>query len=221
MKKIVKKVLVVLCITFMAFTLCFFLKGKNSKNVQTEDIKVQDKLQTEAELKEELLQKNLKRLSRIREAIDNETEIVLLKEKGHVILAHDKVSEKSKLIDWLSISKIKIRLNYVARLSISSKDIDISLNENAENIEIMLNMEKIKLHSIDIEDSIVSSQKGIIAPNYSPNEVLALTAIGKKQIKEQILKDDSLFFLAEINLRSYVENLAYSLGVINIKIIER
>lgn len=221
MKRIAKKVLVVLCVIIMAFIMYEILVQNNSENIQNEIVQNEEKLKTDADLTKEIVQKNLEKVTRIQEMIDTEPEIVVLKEKGHMILEHDKVKEKNKLIDWLVFSGIEINVKYTASLSISSSDIDIYFDEESENINIILDTQKIKLHAINIDDIILCTKKGLIAKGYSPSEVTALTMIAKEKIEEQISNDSGLMFLAEMNLKSYVQNLAYSMGIFNVEIVQK
>lgn len=221
MKRIAKKVLVVLCVIIMVFIMYEILVQKNSRNIQNGIVQNEEKLKTDAELAKEIVQKNLEKITRIKEMIDTEPEIVVLKEKGHMILEHDKVKEKNKLIDWLVFSGIEINVKYTASFSMSSNDIDICLDEESQNIKVILDTQKIKLHAINIDDIILCSKKGLIAKGYSPSEVVALTMIAKEIVEEQISNDNGLMFLAEMNLKSYLQNLAYSMGIFNIEIVEK
>lgn len=221
MKRIAKKVLVVLCVIIMVFIMYEILVQKNSRNIQNEIVQNEEKLKTDAELAKEIVQKNLEKITRIKEMIDTEPEIVVLKEKGHIILEHDKVKEKNKFIDWLVFSGIEINVKYTASFSVSSNDIDICLDEESQNIKVILDTQKIKLHAINIDDIILCSKKGLIAKGYSPSEVVALTMIAKEIVEEQISNDNGLMFLAEMNLKSYLQNLAYSMGIFNIEIVEK
>ena len=221
MKRIAKKVLVVLCVIIMVFIMYEILVQKNSRNIQNEIVQNEEKLKTDAELAKEIVQKNLEKITRIKEIIDTESEIVVLKEKGHIILEHDKVKEKNKFIDWLVFSGIEINVKYTASFSVSSNDIDICLDEESQNIKVILDTQKIKLHAINIDDIILCSKKGLIAKGYSPSEVVALTMIAKEIVEEQISNDNGLMFLAEMNLKSYLQNLAYSMGIFNIEIVEK
>ena len=221
MKRIAKKVLVVSCVIIMVFIMYEILVQKNSRNIQNEIVQNEEKVKTDAELTKEIVEKNLEKVTRIKEMIDTEPEIVVLKEKGHIILEHDKVKEKNKFIDWLVFSGIEIKVKYIASFSVSSNDIDICLDEGSQNIKVILDTQKIKLHAINIDDIILYSKKGLIAKGYSPSEVVALTMIAKEMVEEQISNDNGLMFLAEMNLKSYLQNLAYSMGIFNIEIVEK
>ena len=223
MKKLIKirKLFAILCIISLAFIMVnifktYFYQGKDSKELVNSN---EESLQIETEINKKILNENTLKANRLAHNISNETEIILLKESGSTLVFHDKTKENNKYLEWLIDSNICIKVYYTAMIAIERKEINVMLDNSRNIISINYDLDKIKLKSLNIDNIISETKRGLIGEIYSPDETIALTLIATDSIKNEISNDSGLLFIAQINLEEYIRNLAYSMGIFNLEII--
>ena len=221
MKKLVRirKVILVLFLILVAFITKTYLfdKKESEKNV----IEKQEILQQNMDYTKKIIDDSSMKLKKIRECISNEVQIVVLREIGIIELFHDKTPENNKYIEWAIDSNISLKVYYTAILTIGTENIQLSYDDNSDRINIVYDLEKIKVKSINVDNILSETSKGIFGNQYSAKETSALTLIATDKIKEKISNDDSLKHLASMNLEGYLTNLSYALEVYDINIIKK
>jgi len=221
MKKLVRiwKLFLVLCLILIAFiTKSYF----NNKNDSEKEIKQnQEVLEQDMDFTKKMLEDRSMKVKRVAESISNEVEIIVLKETGNIKLFHDKTPENNKYIEWIMDSNITLDVYYTAILSINTKYIQVSYNESTDNINIIYDIEKIDVKSVNINNILSKTSNGIFGERYSAKEVSALTLIVTDKIKEEIVNDNSLKLLACISLEGYLRNLSYKMGLVNVSILQK
>jgi len=217
MKRLVRsrKVILVLLLILVAFITRTYLFRKN------EDHENFEKLEYDTKYEKNLIADRSLEAQRISESISNEIEIVVLKETGNIQLFHDKTPENNKYIEWIIDSNISLKVCYTATLSIDTKYIEVVYNELDDKINIVYNLEMIKVTSINVDDILSETAKGIFGKQYSEKEVTALTLLTTNMIKEQLTNDTNLKLLASINLEEYLRNMAYNLRIYDICMLQK
>jgi len=217
MKRLVKRrkgflVLLLILVAFITMTY-LFSKSEYYQNFE--------KLKYDTQYEKKLIVDRSLETQRISEQIANEIEIVVLKETGNIQLFHDKTPENNKYMEWIVDSNISLKVCYTATLSIDTKDIEIVYNEVNDKINIVYNSEMIRVTSINIDDILSETSKGLFGKQYSEKEVTTLTLLATDRIKEQLTNDTGLKLLASINLEEYLRNMAYNLRIYDICILQK
>lgn len=208
---------IIITLTFIFIVLQSGIFQKHFKTfVENEEF-----IQTDSNIKKEILKKNLENCSLVRENINKDVEIVILNEKGNFTIFHDKTFDKNEYIKWLIYSNINLKLYYNANIIIASKDIDITFNSDEEQIYISYDTNKFRIGNIDIYDILLQDSTGIIGKKYSPEEVTALILVSKEEIENYLKNDNTVFSLAESNLDRYIYDMCKNVGVDNVKIIKK
>lgn len=217
MKKLVRsrKGILVLLLILVAFITKTYLFSKNEEHENFE--KVEYGIQYE----KKLIKDRSLDIQRISESISNEVEIVVLKETGNIQLFHDKTPDNNKYVEWIVDSNISLKVCYTATLSIDTKDIEVVYNEVDDKINIVYDLEMIKVTSINVDNILSETSKGIFGKHYSEKEVTALTLLATDKIKEQLTNDTNLKLLASINLEEYLRSMAYNLSIYDICILQK
>lgn len=217
MKKLVRirRIILVLLLILIAFIAKTYLFDKYDSTMEKSEV-----LQQDTEYDKKRLEDRSMQVKRVAESISNEVEIVVLKETGNIKLFHDKTPKNNKYIEWVIDSNIILKVYYTATFTIDAESIKVCYDESVDNINIIYNVEKIKVDSVNIDNILSETSKGVFGEKYSENEVTALTLLATDKIKEEISNDESLKLLASINLEGYLKNMAYMLGIFNISIIQ-
>lgn len=211
-RRIILTVLLLMLIAFISKT---YLFGKHDSTVEKSEL-----LQQDTEYDKKRLEDRTMQVKRISESISNEIEIVVLKEIGNIKLFHDKTPKNNKYIEWIIDSNITLKVYYTAIFTIDAESIEVYYDESVDKINIIYSAEKIKVKSVNIDDILSETSKGIFGKKYSENEVTALTLLVTDKIKEELANDESLKLFASINLEGYLNNMAYMLGIFNTNVIQ-
>ncbi len=221
MKKLVRRrnlflVFVLILIAFITKTYLF------DKNVSERELKQNEEvIEQDMDYTKKMLENREVKVKRVAKSISNEIEIIVLKETGCMTIFHDRTPENNKYIEWIVDSNITLDVHYTAILTIDTKYIQVKYNEITENIDIVYDLEKINVKSVNIDNIFSQTSNGIFGEKYSANEVSALTLMATDKIKEEILNCSNLKCIASINLEGYLRNLSYSLGVLNVDIFKK
>ena len=218
MKKLVssKKTILVLLLILIAFITKTYLYEKTESQEKN-----WEPIEQAGEQCEETLQDRSMKVKKVAECISKEVEIVVLKETGNIQLFHDKTPENNKYIEWIIDSNITMKVYYTAVLSIDTETIEVCYDESKERINIIYDLKKIKVSSVNIDNILSQTLKGVFGKQYSEKEVAALTLIATKKVREEISKDNNLKLLASLNLEEYLRTMAYKLGIFNVSIIQK
>lgn len=210
--------LLILLVVLLSFGLGYVMTNNQVKD-SSKDFEVNEiDLQVDADIKKKLLEENSEKQQRFQEALNEDVEIVVLKETGNIEVFHDKTAETNKYIKWLNYSNVNLKLYYTASLSIEVKDIEIAMDSGTGELYICYPKDRIKLSSINVDNINIRCEKGIIGKNYSPNEITSLTLIAKERVEENINNDNSMKLSAENNLNSHIRMLAHKVGINDVKI---
>ena len=224
MKKLTKgkKTILALFLVAIAFITCSTLSSHYQKKHELEKlIEKQQILKTDEDIYKRKLQEEYIKVERLERNISNKTQLIVLSENGVIDVFHDKTPENNKYIEWLIDSNIRLYVYYTAILSIPTDDIFVFYNEEERKINISYDLDKINVSAINIDNITSENKTSIFGQHYSSREITALTLIATDRVKEEIAKDDGLTVLAKINLETYLRNLAYSMGVVNVSVKER
>lgn len=218
MKKLIRsrKLLLVLLIILIAFItkICLFEKTEyQEKNWEL--------IEQDSKYYNDTLQDKSIKVKRVAESISKEIEIVVLKETGIIQLFHDKTPKNNKYIEWIIDSNITMKVYYTAILSIDTEEIKVRYDESEDKINIIYDLEKIKVSSVNIDNILSQTLKGVFGKQYSEKEITALTLIATNKIKEEISSNNNLKLIAGINLEEYLRNMAYKQRIFNVSIIQK
>ncbi len=206
----------VILLAIFAFILYHFVALNQNRKLNKNLEDNEKELQINLDVQKNLLKKNLESQKRFIESINQNTEIVLLKETGNIQIFHDKTANENKYLKWLNYSNITLKLFYTASISIDTSKLNIEMDYKTGDLRINYPENEIKISSISIDNILTSCQKGLISKHYSPDEIVALTLIAKDKVEYDISCDESLIFLAKYNLDSFLKNTAYKHGIFNI-----
>lgn len=221
MRKLIKirKIVLVLFFILIAFITKTYLVAKNES--EKELVEKQKMLEQDMAYTERMLQDRSMEIKKLSRSISNDVEIVVLKETGSIKLFHDKTPENNKYIEWIVDSNIALEVEYTAILTIDTGDIEVSYDASSDKINIIYDLEKIKVKSVNIDNILSETSKGIFGKVYSAKEVAALTLVATDKIKTEISNDSDLKKLASTNLEKYLKDLSYSLGTFNVNIVKK
>lgn len=214
LKKIGKVFLSLIMVISLAF--CAWTIFKPKEEVSTR--KTEEEVQAEVNINEKILQEELEKSKRLVEQVYSDTEIILLEEKGRYTLFHDRTPNDNYWTEWLVNSEISFVVDYTAILSIETKKIKFSVNENEQQAEY--NVEDIRVKAVNIDDITPITNKSLFGRSYLPTEISALTIIATEDIKNEIMSDIPTIFLANQNLKYFITNTALKFRIFNINIIE-
>ena len=221
MKKLARKrgIILVLILVLMAFvTKTYLLKRFEMGDFSQED----DDLNCEKiELSDTIFKEESIKVKKIAENISNEIEIIVLKEVGTFEIFHDRTPENNKYIEWVIDSNINIKIYYTAVLAIDTEYIDVIYDEFLDTINIIYDLQNIKVTAINIDDILISTNKGILGRKYSELETSSFILFATDKINKQILNNEGIKAIASINLQEYLRCVGYKLGIFNIKVVEK
>lgn len=218
MKKLIrgKRILLVLFLMLVAFITKTYLFNKPKLFQENRQQLVQDTKSAKEVLEDESI-----KVKKVVERISKEVEMVVLKETGSIQLFHDKTPRNNKYIEWIIDSNITLKVYYTAILTIDTKNIDVYYDDSIGKINIVYDLEKIKVTSVNIDSMLSETTRGIFGRKYSENEVTILTFLATDKVKEKISNDCNLIYLACSNLENFFKNISYDLGILNINIINK
>lgn len=219
MSTILFKVMVLIMILLIVAMLFQNCSSKMRNEGEFELIGLADVVTSDEEmfLKEQEQQKE--RFTNFKRSILSDTEIIVLTVNDCMTIAHDNYIEDHKFIRWLLDSEITLTLYYTAIISISTEAIEINVEENG--VEVIYDLEKMQLKSVQIDNIVTNTNKGIIGKKYNPSQVTALTMIATDYIKDSISNNVMLNFMAEQNLVNFIELQSIKSLVFDVLIYEK
>lgn len=214
MKKLVKvrKVTIVLLLILIAFITKAYLFNRYEFR--------QHIIKQDMDSTKKMIENNSVKVKRIVESISNQVEIVVLNEKGKIEIFHDKTPENNKYIEWMIDSNITLKIYYTAILTINVENIKVSYDEEKDIINIIYDLDKISIRSINIDNILLETSHGIFGQKYSPKEFSTLTFVATNKIKEELCLNDDIKYIAGVNLEKYLKDLSYDLRVFNVSVIK-
>ena len=215
MKKILKRILFLFLLCTIIFTGYQFIQYKNR---EVDDLKREVQAQNEADLEQELLNKEIENAQNYINNIDNNIALTILRTSGKITLSHDKTPENNNWTEWLFNSDIKVYANYNTSTTIEMNSIKTSISEDATVI-ILYDPRDITISSVDITDFSTSENKSIFGSSYTPEQVAAFEQIARSKILEKV-NTKANQKQAQINLESYFKTLAENFNV-KVKILQK
>ncbi len=214
MKKAIKIMVVIICIILLAMLFRNYVKDYKENNQVQE---YADEVVSEEELLQKEYETQLKKVNELKQVISNDTEIILLTISDNYVVSHEKLTES--FFNWLVSSQINLDIRYTAIISIPTDAICVEYIN--DTFEITYDTSKVCVKSVQI-DNITSKYKyGLIAKEYTPSEISALTLLATDHVKEQLAQDELLKFRAEQNLVNYLQKQAFKLLIFNTTIKEK
>ncbi len=220
MKKLARKrgIILVSILILMAFVTSTYLL----KKYEMGDFSKEDDLNGEKiELSDTIFKDESIKVKKIAENISNEIEIIVLKETGTLEIFHDKTPENNKYIEWAVDSNINIKIYYTAILAVDTEYIDVIYDEYLDTINIIYDLQNIKITAINIDEILIDTNKGILGKKYSEIETSSFILFATDKIKNQILNSEGIKTIASINLQEHLRSVGYKLGIFNIKVVEK
>lgn len=215
MKKMLKRILFLFLLCAIVFTGYQFIQYKNR---EVDDLKREVQAQDEADLEQELLNKEIENAQNYINNIDNNIALTILRTSGKITLSHDKTPENNGWTEWLFNSDIKVYANYTTSTTIEMNNIKTSISEDATVI-ILYDPRDITISSVDITDFSTSENKSIFGSSYTPEQVAAFEQIARNKILEKV-DTEANQRQAQLNLESYFHALASNFNV-KIKILQK
>lgn len=170
----------------------------------------EERLKAEANITKTILDIKASKAERFISEINNEIEYITLSECGTYKINHSRIGNDA---GWwkktFKESNIEVNFDYVAIFSISTKDIDMYINNGAVYIDYDPNIIDVK--SIEVSNIITKSTKDWFGKKYSNQEVLALVEIAKEEIYEQLNNDINLKKKSCENLNKYFMSIGEKL----------
>lgn len=218
MKRLLKKLLWIIIFVLLGAMMALICEYIEYNNQQVDEVKKEVQAQTDTNIQQELLNKEIENAQNFIESINNNVALTLLRTSGKITLTHDKTPENNAWTEWLFNSDIKLYANYNTAFTIECNTISSKIDENA-NVTISYDTDDIKLSFIDIVDISSSENKSIFGSTYTPEQVLALEQIARDRIEKK-LNNDTNITQAKQNLESLLNVYAKNFNV-NIQIIEK
>lgn len=215
MKKMLKRILFLFLLCAIVFTGYQFIQYKNR---EVDDLKREVQAQDEADLEQELLDKEIENAQNYINNIDNNIALTILRTSGKITLSHDKTPENNGWTEWLFNSDIKVYANYTTSTTIEINNIKTSISEDATVI-ILYDPRDITVSSVDITDFSTSENKSIFGSSYTPEQVAAFEQIARNKILEKV-DTEANQRQAQLNLESYFKTLANNFNV-KVKILQK
>ncbi len=187
----------------------------NSKLKEVSDIQQSQASVNDERLKERIYETKVQNAKRVIKELKEETEIILLEEKGEMILAHNKRQGKDNL-DWLIGSSIAINVGYNSIFSIKTDLLSFYLDQDGV-LNVEYELRDIKLKSIENQEITPIDSRGIFGERYMPSEVAALVLISNDRIRTELEQDYNIKKRSEATLNSYLNEL-FSIYNIEVKI---
>lgn len=217
-KKIIKKVLGILFIALIFIGIFLGYQYIQYKNKEVDEFKRELQAQNDADLEQELLNKEITNAQNFVKNINNDIAITILRTNGKITLSHDKTPNNNAWTEWLINSDIKVYAGYTTSFTIETKAIQTSILDDS-TVYITYDEHDIKVSSIDITDFTTSENKSIFGSSYTPKQVAAFEQIARKSILEKTDNDINRI-QAKNNLESYFNTLAINFNV-KIKVSEK
>jgi hypothetical protein len=214
-KKIIKKVLGILLFVFICMGIFLGYQYIQYKNKEVDELKREVQAENDAQLEQELLNKEMDNAKNYVKNIDNNVALTILRTSGKITLTHDKTPENNAWTEWLFNSDIKVYAQYNTAFTIEMNKIETSISDDA-TVNITYDKHDIELSSVDITDFTTSENKSIFGSSYTPEQVSAFEQIARKDIIENTDSDTNRE-QAQKNLESYFTTLAKNFNV-NIKV---
>lgn len=215
MKRFFKKLLFILIFVMLGALIALLFQYIHYNNQQTDGVKEEVQAQTNVDLQEELLKKEIEKAEDFVENLNNNIALTVLRTSGKITLSHDKTPENNAWTEWLFNSDIKLYANYTTAFTIECNNITTKIDENA-NVLISYNSSDINLSSIDITDISSSENKSIFGSTYTPDQTLALEQIARDRIFENSNNEKNIL-QAKINLENFLNTCSKNFDV-NIQI---
>ncbi|MDD2627363.1 MAG: hypothetical protein PHR25_05645 [Clostridia bacterium] len=200
-----RKLKIILLLTLIILVI---IPSWNFFNSKFGEIYVQEENQTkvnEERLKEKIYETKLENTKRVVKELNEETEIILLEEKGEMILTHNKRQNKDNL-DWLIGSSITIKVVYNSIFSIKTDLLSFQLDSNGI-LNVEYELRDIKLKSIENYEITPVDLKGLFGKAYMPSEVAALVLISNDRIRTELENDYNIKKRSEASLNDYLNEL--------------
>lgn len=211
-KRKLKTILILTLIVLVFIPSGNFLNSKfrEVSNIQQNQASVNDE-----RLKERIYETKVQNAKRVVKELKEETEIILLEEKGEMILAHNKRQSKDNL-DWLIGSSIAINVGYNSIFSIKTDLLSFYLDQDGV-LNVEYELRDIKVKSIENQDITPIDSRGVFGKRYMPSEVAALVLISNDRIRTELEQDYNIKKRSEASLNSYLNEL-FSIYNIEVKI---
>ncbi len=210
-KKIIKKIFGILFITLICIGIFLGYQYIQYKNKEVDEFKRELQAQTDADLEEELLNREMENAQNYVKNINNNIALTILRTNGKITLSHDKTPKNNAWTEWLINSDIKVYAQYTTSFTIETNEIETSISDDA-TVCIKYDEHDIILSSIDITDFTTSENKSIFGSSYKPQQVAAFEQIARNSILESA--DNEINRLqAKKNLESYFTTLANNFNV--------
>lgn len=208
--------IIILLIVALLFQNC---STKKQNEGEYELIGLADVITSDEELLLKQDEQRKERFTNFKSSISNETEIIVLTITDCMTVAHDSYIEDNAFFEWLLESEITVTLYYTAIFSIPTEAIQIDFVD--DKTTVIYDLEKLQLKSVQIDNIVTNTSKGIIGKKYSPSEVSALTMIATDYIKESVSSDVMLNFMAEQNLVNFIELQSIKALIFDVSIYEK
>lgn len=208
--------IIILLIVALLFQNC---STKKQNEGEYELIGLADVITSDEELLLKQDEQRKERFTNFKSSISNETEIIVLTVTDCMTVAHDSYTEDNVFLEWLLESEITVTLYYTAIFSVPTEAIQIDFVDGKTTV--IYDLEKLQLKSVQIDNIVTNTSKGIIGKEYSPSEVSALTMIATDYIKESVSSDVMLNFMAEQNLVNFIELQSIKALIFDVSIYEK
>lgn len=217
-KRIIKKVLWILLFVLIGFGIFCGYQYMEYKNREVDELKREVQAQNDADLEQELLDKEIENAQNFVNNIDNNIAITVLRTNGKITLTHDKTPENNAWTEWLFNSDIKVYANYNTAFTIEMNNIQTSISDDA-TVNITYDSRDITISSVDITGFTTSENKSFLGSSYTPEQVAAFEQIAREKILSKT-NTDANNKQAQNNLESYFTTLAKSFNV-KIKVVQK
>lgn len=211
MKKIIKKFFGILLFVVVCLGIFLGYQYIQYKNSEVDELQREVQAQNDADLEQEVLNKEIENANNYVKNINNNIALTILRTTGKITLTHDKTPENNAWTEWLFNSDIKVYADYNTAFTIEMSNIQTSISDDA-TVNIVYDARDISLSSIDITDFTTSENKSIFGSSYTPEQIAAFEQIARKNIIEKTDSDKNRAQAKE-NLESYFKVLAQNFNV--------
>lgn len=221
LKKLLKRSVAIAVIIMLAFGAGILTNPKNkSKDASTKEevVNNEQELNSELDMQKKIYSENLERSTRFRTKLQNEIKIILMQESGCMQVSHKKSYGKDKFSKWLFESNVALLVNYTASIGINSDNLKFDVKEDGLP-KVEYSKQDIYVISVEIDKIISEANKGILAKEYTPSEISALTLVVKDRIREEVQNDKAINLLTCQKLESYLSLEALKMQIFEIEVI--
>lgn len=208
--------IIILLIVALLFQNC---STKKQSEGDYELIGLADVITSDEELLLKQDEQRQERFTNFKSTILSDTEIIVLTITDCMTVAHDNYTEDNAFFEWLLESEITVTLYYTAIFSIPTEAIQVDFVD--DKTTVIYDLEKMQLKSVQIDNIVTNTNKGVIGKEYGPSEVSALTMIATDYIKESVSSDVMLNFMAEQNLVNFIELQSIKALIFDVSIYEK